>query len=113
MLKNLLIPLVLSLTKEEELILKNHLKEIHQLGFELELAGHQGFFLKSLPIWLDDGDVDDFIQLIILSLEKYQTLNLSDLRDNLAKSIACKGAIKANQALSNEEVNQLIKDLKS
>src|SRR5690554_995501 len=111
-LKNLLIPLVLSLTKEEELMLKNHLKEIHQLGFELELAGHQGFFLKSLPIWLDDGDVDDFIQLIILSLEKYQTLNLSDLRDNLAKSIACKGAIKANQALSNEEVNQLIKDLK-
>ena len=40
------------------------------------------------------------------------SLNLSDLRDNLSKSIACKGAIKANEYLNNEEVERLIEDLR-
>ncbi len=112
LVKNLLIPYLINLTHEEELILKTNLKEVNELGFEFEEAGLRGLFLKSLPIWLEDKDIEDFIQMMILSLEKYQKLNLSDLRDNLSKSIACKGAIKANESLSNDEVYQLINDLK-
>lgn len=110
--KNLLFPLLLNLTQKEEITLKTFLKEVNQLGFEIEPAGHEGVFLKAMPIWLNDNDVDDFFQLIILSLEKYQSLNLSDLRDNLSKSIACKGAIKANEPLNSDEVHNLIENLK-
>lgn len=110
--KNLLFPLLLTISQKEEIIIKTFAKEINDLGFLVEPAGHEGIFLKSLPIWLDDNDIDDFMQLVILSLEKYQSLNLSDLRDNLSKSIACKGAIKANKPLSIDEVHNLIENLK-
>lgn len=68
--------------------------------------------LTEMPYWLADDDVYLFIENIVESLEKYKEVNLKDLRDNLSKSIACKGAIKANKPLSNDEVNHLVSVLR-
>lgn len=87
--------------------------DLKEIGFTFDLAGPTGLYLKEIPIWLIDEDIDAFIQNIILSLEEYGQVNLNDLRDNLSKSIACKGAIKANQYINEQEVNQLISDLRN
>ena len=39
------------------------------------------------------------------------TIDLKSIRDELAKRIACKGAIKANRNMEKEEINSLIKQL--
>ena len=36
---------------------------------------------------------------------------MADYRDNLAKSISCKGSIKANKHLSRQEIDKLVSDL--
>jgi DNA mismatch repair protein MutL len=46
-------------------------------------------------------------------LQSKGIIDLSMLRDRLAKDISCKGAIKANQHISKMEVDRLLKDLES
>lgn len=110
--KGLLIPLDFEFKPTEEVIINTHLKELKEFGFDFEPSGPTGFYLNEIPIWLNDEDVYTFVLQMIESLEKYGELNLKDLRDNLSKSIACKGAIKANEPLSRDEVNHLMDSLK-
>ena len=110
--KPLLLPILLELRPTEETIIKQFMSELKDIGFTFTLAGPSGLYLEEIPVWLIDEDIDAFIQNIIQSLETYGQVNLNDLRDNLSKSIACKGAIKANHYLNQEEVHQLIKDLR-
>ncbi len=110
--KSLLIPELFEFRPTEETLIKENSEALTNIGITFEAAGHEGLFLKSLPIWLEDEDIHDFIQAILISLEQYKKLDLKDLRDNLSKSIACKGAIKANKALNNHEIQHLIESLR-
>lgn len=110
--KPLLFPILMELRPTEEEIIKRFINDLKDIGFLFEEAGPTGLYLKEIPIWLNDEDINMFIQNIISSLESYGSLNLSDLRDNLSKSIACKGAIKANEYLNKDEVERLIEDLR-
>ena len=110
--KPLLFPILLELRPTEETIIKQFIGDLKNIGFSFTEAGPSGLYLSEIPIWLIDEDIDLFIQNIIVSLETYGSVNVSDLRDNLSKSIACKGAIKANHYLNVDEVHQLIEDLR-
>lgn len=111
-LKPLLFPMLLEFKPTEEAVIERHLKDFESIGLVLEKAGPTGYFLKEMPIWLEDEDVVGLIEEAVISLEHYGELKLSDLRDNLSKSIACKGAIKANKPLNKDEVNHLIDELR-
>ena len=111
-LKPLLFPMLVEYRPTEEAIIERHLKDFESIGLILEKAGPTGYFLKEMPVWLDDEDAEGLIEEAVISLEHYGTLNLSDLRDNLSKSIACKGAIKANKPLNKDEVLHLMDELR-
>lgn len=110
-LKGLLIPLSFTFRPTQTEIILNNLEEIKTLGLTLE-KNDDSFLLTEMPAWLNDDDAYLFTENIVESLEKYKEVNLKDLRDNLSKSIACKGAIKANEALSKDEINYLMEDLR-
>lgn len=112
-IKDFLIPELFELRPTEETLIKENTEELNKIGINFEPAGHEGLFLKSIPIWLEDEDIHDFVQSILSSLEQYKKLDLKDLRDNLSKSIACKGAIKANKALNKHEIHHLIESLRN
>ena len=64
-------------------------------------------------MWLEDKDIHYMIYGMIEELNNYKQIDLSKLRDQLAKDISCKGAIKANKALNQDEVDHLIKGLRA
>ncbi|NLN50149.1 MAG: DNA mismatch repair endonuclease MutL [Acholeplasmataceae bacterium] len=111
-IKPLLFPLDFEFRPTQEAIINKHLEDFNEIGLKLEASGPQSFYLTEMPIWLADDDAYLFTENIIEALFKYGKIDLKDLRDNLSKSIACKGAIKANEPLSKEEINQLIFDLR-
>ena len=92
-------------------IIDSHIEEIKKLGLKLKKE-NDNYLLTEMPTWLDDDDAYLLVENVVESLEKYQEVNLKDLRDNLSKSIACKTAIKANKALSKDEVHHLIEQLR-
>ena len=107
--KSLLITKELSLTKEDKEVIQNHMKDFNSLGFsfnnELELI--------ALPVWLLDSEIEIAIEQMISMLTDKNKIDLAILRDALAKDMSCKGAIKANKALSLIEVQALLKKLKT
>jgi DNA mismatch repair protein MutL len=45
---------------------------------------------------------------LIEQLRQYNAIDLKKLRDQLAKDVACKGAIKANKPLNHLEIEHLM-----
>src|SRR5690606_21112457 len=103
----LMIPRDLSITQSDFTLLEQNSKKLNELGFffkDLKLTHH--------PTWLRDKEIDVAISAILEQLQDEKEINLKNLRNHLAKDIACKGAIKANHQLSLIEINKLIEDLR-
>lgn len=110
-LKGLLFPLLFEFRPKQTEIISSNLTEFKKIGLTL-VKQNSSFELLEMPTWLDDDDAYLFVENVVESLEKYGEVNLKDLRDNLSKSIACKGAIKANNPLKKEEVYHLMDSLR-
>lgn len=87
------------------------------MTFESSLKPY-GFLFKdkaliATPTWLREDEIDIAIESILHMLETNHKISIKTLRDDLAKDVSCKGAIKANQHISRAEVYQLLEDLKA
>lgn len=87
------------------------------MTFELSLKPY-GFLFKdkaliATPTWLREDEIDIAIESMLHMLETNHKISIKTLRDDLAKDVSCKGAIKANQHISRAEVYQLLEDLKA
>ena len=107
----LLIPFDFEVKKEEAIILTNHLNELAQFGLVIESSGINSFFIREIPVWVKDSKPEVMMEKVIYFLLERDTFDLSLLRDSLAKQMACKASIKANEYVDKEAVNVLMKDL--
>lgn len=111
--KQLLVPYLLEFRPLEKTIVENYMALFKTHGILLEPFGFNGYNLREIPVWLEDKDIYYMIYGMIEELNNYKQIDLSKLRDQLAKDISCKGAIKANKALNQDEVDHLIKGLRA
>ncbi len=107
----LLIPFNIELKKEEALTLTNNLSLLKDAGLFLEASGINSFFVREIPVWIKADAPEVMIEKIIYFLLERNEFDLSILRDSLAKQVACKASIKANQFVSQEAVFTLMRDL--
>jgi len=109
----MMFPLTLEYTNSEYVILKENFEFLKSLNFEVEEFGINSIIVKSHPVWLPKGNEDNSIKKIIeLVIEKEKNFNLDKFNDNVAATMACKMSIKANTAITNEEMENLINDLR-
>ena len=111
--KQLLTPITYQFKPTEAATIKANQDLISSYGLTLEHFKDYTYLVRSLPIWLEDKDVDYMIYGFIDQLENKKQIDLSRLRDQLVKDISCKGAIKANKALSILEIDHLFKALQA
>ncbi len=90
-------------------LMKTHQKELSDVGFIF----NDHFELIEVPTWLREEELDLAMEALVTMLEETNRIEIIKLRDALAKDISCKGAIKANKALSIVEVEHLMKELRS
>ena len=107
----LLIPFNLELKKEEAITLSNHLTKLNSFGLILEPSGVNSFFVREIPVWIKANSPEVMIEKIIYFLLERNVFDLTMLRDSLAKQMACKASIKANEYVSSEGVATLMRDL--
>jgi len=98
----------LNLTSSELLVLKEKIPFFLPYGFSFD----ENLELMTIPTWLKDGEIDLAIESMIHMLLEKQKIDLSILRDALAKDVSCKGAIKANKPLNLSEIHALMERLK-
>ncbi|MBU1094215.1 MAG: DNA mismatch repair endonuclease MutL [Firmicutes bacterium] len=107
--KHLLFPHHLQLTSDDISVISNHPKKMNAVGFYFNEQND----LVGLPIWLNDSEVEIAIEAMVSMIVEKDAIDLAILRDKLAKDISCKGAIKANKALSLSEINSIVKNLRA
>lgn len=107
----LLIPFNLELKKEEAIILQNNIDKLNSIGLILESSGINSFFVREIPAWIKANSPEVMIEKIIYFLLERNEFNITLLRDSLAKQVACKASIKANEFVSREGVLKLMSDL--
>jgi DNA mismatch repair protein MutL len=112
----LLVPETVELSYTEADLLEGLIPSLEKMGLEIEPFGGQTFVVRSVPAMLRNRDVRPLIRGIVEEMaEMGQTLGSEEgLRKALDASIsvmACHGAIRAHQTLSDKQMQGLMEQL--
>lgn len=109
--QNLLPPLIVSLTGQEESVLKEYMDVFTELGFEIESFGGSEYAVRSVPVDLYGcNEKQMFLEVLDELSETGPRGNLKVVEQKIA-SMSCKAAVKGNNLLSREEAEKLIDEL--
>ncbi len=104
-------PVIISLSGQEEAILKEHLDTFAALGFEIEAFGGSEYALRSVPVDLYGcNEREMFLEVLdgLLDGSGFGTIRV--IEEKIA-SMSCKAAVKGNHKLSIPEVQTLLDEL--
>jgi len=106
--QQLLLPVKVKLTKIDYQLAKGLSEELQSLGFSVTFGNDDIADVTGIPSDVKPGDENKILQELIDQYKEYEVkLNL-EKRDNLAKSFACRGAIKSGDRLHFAEMVNLI-----
>lgn len=108
--QQLLFPQVVDLTPEEFSLIMEILPLLEKIGFIIKGFGGNTVVMEGVPSGLKNSKPETILNEIIDEYKKNKNTSL-DLRDNVAKSYACKMAIKKGDLLTRDEMNLLIDQL--
>ena len=98
-------PIALNLVHENQEVL-------NQVGFELSVVGPDILALRSVPVLLAKGDLEQIARDLIGELLQYGSSRLLDEKHNqLLSTFACHAAVRAHRQLTVTEMNALLRDM--
>ena len=107
----MLLPYTLQVNSEEFTFLSEHIEELNEIGFEIEIFGAMSFKISAVPMDLQDIDLGAFFLFLFAEIGVLRAIRLSDLlRDRIAMT-ACKHAIKGGMVLTDLEKQRLFEQL--
>ncbi len=108
----LLLPEVIALSPVDYGLFMENIDIMKGTGLDVEPFGGHTVVIKSLPAILGHLNPQGLLQDLIGQLVgEGSTVSWQDKRDKVLISLACKGAVKAGQFLSKQEVSRICQDL--
>jgi DNA mismatch repair protein MutL len=105
--QQLLFPQVVELSQSELQLLDEHQDLLSKLGFCVRSFGSKSVLVEAEPAALKASGHGKVLREILDDLDTNKSVDL-DREEKLARSFACKGAIKAGDPLTQEEMNSLV-----
>jgi DNA mismatch repair protein MutL len=110
--QRLLVPETFELGYREAGVLEKIMPDLRELGIEIEPFGGNTFVVKSLPVLLADREVKPLILEIVEKIVEIGSgPGLAEVLDQCRMVMACHGAIRANQTLSEKQIKGLLNQL--
>jgi DNA mismatch repair protein MutL len=110
--QTLLIPEVVSLSPGEFAVLLESMNIFEDTGIEVELFGEKTIIMKSVPAMLSHIEPKELLCELLEEFSKTgQSLSIEERKEKIYALLACKGAVKAHQKLSESEAIMICKDL--
>lgn len=102
--QGLLEPVTFEVEPKQAAVMNEHLAEMADLGFSIEVFGERTFLVRAVPSLIRDRDWKAMLR---------ETLDASsrEWTENLLSTLACHSAIRAGQVLSDDEMRELVKQL--
>lgn len=104
-------PIILTLSMNEEILLKKHLEYFTGIGFEIEHFGGKEFAVRAVPGNLFSIAKKELLMEMVDGLSDDVSNHNPDIIYEKVASISCKAAVKGNNRLSAMEANKLIDQL--
>jgi DNA mismatch repair protein MutL len=109
--QSFLIPARMELSVKEGRLIQKKLDRLAALGLEIEPFGGATFLLRSYPSVLVDVRWEAFLSELLPVLEEESGLSTEQWLDRMWTLMACHGAIRAGQRLSQSEMESLLDQL--
>lgn len=110
--QQLLVPETIELSAAEATVVEAQRELLESMGFTLEPFGGSSWAVRSAPAILANRDLGCTVRALIGSLAQGAGPEaLDEARRDMAASIACHAAVRANHPLTREEMVRLIGDL--
>lgn len=109
--QQLLFPHTLQLSAGDYSLVKELAESLTRIGFDLKLFGKNTVVIEGIPADVRIGNETKILQDVLDEFKEGEHNRTIDARDTLAKSFACKAAVKAGDKLNTTEMIVLIDQL--
>ena len=106
--QGLLEPVTFEVSPRQEEILKLHYNDLAEFGFTIEPFGERTYLVRAVPSLLRGEDWAGMLKELLDALSEGGN---SDWAEATAISIACHGAVRSGQTLSDDEMRGLVRQL--
>ncbi|MFQ5826988.1 MAG: DNA mismatch repair endonuclease MutL [Dehalococcoidia bacterium] len=106
--QGLLEPLSIEVSPRQQEILWAHGETLSAYGFQIDPFGERTYLVRAVPALLGGQNTAQAVLEVVDSLAEGIG---SDWQEKIAISLACHGAVRAGQALTPEEMRELVRDL--
>jgi DNA mismatch repair protein MutL len=106
--QGLLEPMTLEVSPQQEAVLRSRHEELAEFGFSIEPFGDRTFLVRALPALLHDRD---WVGMLRELLDSFIQGGGGDWVEVVTQSMACHGAVRAGQTLSDAEMRELVRQL--
>jgi len=107
-IQGLLEPMTLEVSPRQGEVLRSHYEALAEFGFSIEPFGDRTFLVRAVPALVYRKDWVGMLRELLDSLAEG---GKGDWVEGIAKSIACHGAVRAGQALTDAEMRELVRQL--
>jgi len=104
--QGLLEPMTFEVNPKQGEVLKSHYQSLAEFGFSIEPFGDRTYLVRAVPALLYDKDWVGMLTELLDSVE-----NKGDWAESVAVSMACHSAVRAGQALADDEMRELVRQL--
>ena len=105
----ILTPVTINVSADVYYMSRDWLEPLTQAGFEIEDFGADTFVIRGIPSYMELSEAESFARTYLEGLEDHSGRNDTVIDKLIMKS--CKSAVKANERLSQLEIDRLIADL--
>ena len=112
MIQPLMVPIVIELSLNDYGYFEEDKDIFENAGFKVEGFGMSSIKLNEVPYFLGKLDARGFFLLILDNLKNLGSGKTVEVKYNKIASLACKAAVKANDVLSEEEMQKLLYDIR-
>jgi DNA mismatch repair protein MutL len=106
--QGLLAPASFEVTPRQDAIMKLCLSRLADFGFTLEAFGERTYLVRAVPAILAGDNWSEMLRELLDALSGEEK---SRWEEKMVASIACHGAVRSGQALSEEEIRSLVRQL--
>lgn len=109
--QNLAPAVVVSLSPGDALVYEEHKEVFEGFGFEIDSFGGNELMLRAIPLDLYGADAKEMFLAILEELAQVHSANRIEIIEDRIATMACKAAVKGNNAMTFEEVSALLDQL--
>ncbi|MGI9343956.1 MAG: DNA mismatch repair endonuclease MutL [Gammaproteobacteria bacterium] len=110
----LLVPTMLAVSEKEADLAEDRAELLAALGVVVDRTGPEQLSVRAVPALLAGADAEQIVRDVLADLaETGASDRVAQLLDDLLAGVACHGSVRANRALTIDEMNALLRDMEA